>query len=110
MGLESAPQQSLGRIDPSSIVSKADPTINPSAIEQLSNAVRQGFITAEDIKGRLQANPAITEQQKLAAMIAKEGQTPEAQAVRAGAQHLAGSDIAAKEAQIKYGPAIQYFQ
>lgn len=110
MGLETAPQHSLGRIDPSSIVAKADPTINPSAIEQLSHSVRQGFITAEDIKARIQANPAITEQQKLAAMIAKEGQSPEAQSVRTGATHLAGSDIEAKEAQIKYGPAIQYFQ
>lgn len=112
MGLETAPQHSLGRIDPSSIVAKPDAAVTPHAVELLSNAVREGFITAEDIKARVQNDPAAREKSKLDAMIAKEGQSPEAQKMRsnqrAATSAQAGSAAAvvpleqqAHEAQLK---------
>lgn len=112
MGLESAPQNPLGRIDPSSIVSRASEVVTPSAVDALSDAVRKGFINAEDISARVQGAGARTEKTKLEELLAKEGQSAEAvQARSAGRQAesaesksraaLAPPAQAAKEAEFK---------
>lgn len=91
MGLESAPQNPLGRLDPSMIVAKPDAAVTPSAVDMLSNAVRQGFITAEDIKSRIQNDPAAREKANLEIMLAKEGQSPEAQKMRSNQRNAASA-------------------
>lgn len=110
MALESAPQNPLGRIDPSSLIGKPDAAVTPHAVEMLSNAVRQGVITASDITARIQQEPAMREKANLETMLSKEGQTPEAQALRQKGQAVAGQQLDLQQAQLKYGPAIQYFQ
>jgi hypothetical protein len=96
MGLETAPQSQLGRIDPSSIIGKAGDVVNPSAIEMLSDSVRKGFITAEDIKAHLQADPARRERANLETMLAKEGQSPEAQSMRSNQRQALGATAKAQ--------------
>lgn len=112
MGLESAPQNPLGRIDPSSIVSRASEVVTPSAVDALSDAVRKGFINAEDISARVQGAGARTEKTKLEELLAKEGQSAEAvQARSAGRQAQSAEDnsraaiaptaLTAKESELK---------
>lgn len=110
MALESAPQNPLGRIDPSSLIGRPDPVVTPNAVEMLSNAVRQGVITASDITARIQQEPAMREKANLETMLAREGQTPEAQALRQKGQAVTSQQLDLQQAQLKYGPAIQYFQ
>lgn len=109
MGLESAPQ-SLGRIDPASLIGRPEQVVTPNAVELLSNAVRNGAITASDITARIQQEPAQREKANLETMLAKEGQTPEAQALRQKGQAVTSQQLDLQQAQLKYGPAIQYFQ
>lgn len=104
MGLETAPQSQLGRIDPSSIIGKAGDVVNPSAIELLSDSVRKGFITAEDIKSHIQSDPARQERAKLETMLAKEGQSPEAQGMRSSQRQAVG---ATAKAQAELAPTEQ---
>lgn len=81
MGLETAPQQSLGRIDPSSIVSKADTSVvSPSAVSALTDAFRQGFITADDVVQRV--GETASKKKKLELQLLNEQSSPEAQAMR----------------------------
>lgn len=110
MALESAPQNPLGRIDPSSLIGKPEAVVTPNAVELLSNAVRQGVITASDITARIQQEPAQREKANLETMLAKEGQTPEAKTLRQKGQAVSSQQLDLQQAQIKYGPAIQYFQ
>lgn len=110
MALESAPQTPLGRIDPSSLIGKPEAVVTPNAVELLSNAVRQGVITASDITARIQQEPAQREKANLETMLAKEGQTPEAQTFRQKGQAVSSQQLDLQQAQLKYGPAIQYFQ
>lgn len=110
MALESAPQNPLGRIDPSSLIGRPEAVVTPNAVEMLSNAVRQGVITASDITARIQQEPAMREKANLETMLAREGQTPEAQALRQKGQAVTSQQLDLQQAQLKYGPAIQYFQ
>lgn len=98
MGLESAPQQSLGRIDPSSIIGKAGEAVTPQSVQMLSEAVRNGFITAEDIKARVDEDPARKERAKLDVMLSKEGQSPEAQKMRSNQRQAVGATAGAQAA------------
>jgi hypothetical protein len=53
MPLESAPQNPLGRIDPSSLIGKPDTSIvEPKSVAALADAFRSGFITTDDILQR----------------------------------------------------------
>lgn len=101
MALESAPQNPLGRIDPRSLIGLADPVVTPSAVEALSESFRKGFVTADDITKRLEQNPAQREKIKLDTMLAKEAQTPQAQAARKGKVALAPLENTARESELK---------
>jgi len=101
MAIQNAPQNPLGRIDPRSLIGLADPAVTPSAVEALSDSVRKGFITAEDIKARVEQNPAQQEKIKLDTMLAKEAQTPEAQAARKSKVNLAPLEQTARESELK---------
>ena len=94
------------------IVAKPDAAVTPSAVEMLSNAVRQGAITADEITSRIQAQPANRERAKLATMVGKEEQSPQAQKMRSnqraaasaqagGAAAIAPLEQQANEAQLK---------
>lgn len=98
MGLESAPQNPLGRIDPSSIVARASEVVTPSAVDALSDAVRKGFISAEDISARVQSGGARTEKTKLEELLAKEEQGPEAVKARSAERQAKGAEAGARAA------------
>lgn len=98
MGLESAPQNPLGRIDPSSIVARASEVVTPSAVDALSDAVRKGFITAEDISARVSGAGAAREKTKLEELIAKEEQGPEAVKARSAERQAKGAEAGARAA------------
>lgn len=94
MGLETAPQQSLGRIDPSSIVGKADTSVvSPSAVAALTDAFRNGFITADDIVQRVGETGKA--KQKVQLQLSKEATSPEAIAARQNQTQLAGAQAGA---------------
>src|SRR5690242_18253100 len=112
MGLETANQNPIGRIDPSSIVSRAGDAVNPSAVEMLTDSFRKGFITADDIKSRIEAGPVNTERAKLELQLAKENVSPEAVDMRKnqraaasaeakGAAKVAPVAATAKESELK---------
>lgn len=106
MGLETAPQQTLGRIDPSSIVSKAENVVNPSAVAALSDAFRQGFITADDVVSRVGEHAKA--KKKVELQLLNESASPEAQAMRQAqmqaATGKAGLEAAQTGAQIPQVP------
>jgi hypothetical protein len=94
MGLETAPQQSLGRIDPSSITGKADTGIvSPSAVAALTEAFRNGAITADDIVARV--GELGKAKQKAQLQMANEATSPEAIAARQNQTRLAGAQAGA---------------
>lgn len=112
MGLETANQNPIGRIDPSSIVSRAGDVVNPSAVEMLTDSFRKGFITADDIKSRIEAGPVNTEKAKLDLQRMKEDLSPEAVDMRKnqraaasaeakGAAKVAPVAATAKESELK---------
>ena len=106
MPLESAPQSQLGRIDPSALIGRPDTSIvTPNSTAMLSDAFRQGFITADDITERIGERAKAKKELELATT--KQGlqdvQDPELQAAKRnvslaqGAQAgnvLANSDLA----------------
>lgn len=98
MGLESAPQNPLGRIDPSSIVARASEVVTPNAVDALSDAVRKGFITAEDISARVSGAGAAREKTKLEELIAKEEQGPEAVKARSAERQAKGAEATSRAA------------
>lgn len=112
-GLESA-GNSLGRIDPSSLIGKADTSIvEPRAVAALTDAFRQGVVTADDVVMRLGELGKTKKKAEL--MQAQEAISPEAQALRA-AQVGAGTEQAGlAQAQAERGrvlqqyPAVAYF-
>lgn len=108
MGLESAPQNPLGRIDVNQLVRPASEVVTPNAVAHMTDAFRQGAITADDIIARVGERGKLKE--KADVQLLQEQTSPEAQSARKGMTHLVQSETDAKEAQIKYGPAIQYFQ
>jgi hypothetical protein len=100
MGLETAPQQSLGRIDPSSIVAKADPNVvSPSAVAALTDAMRQGFLTAHDVIDRVGEHAKA--KRKVEVQLLKEAGSPQAQQMRAAqmAQTTGAAQVGAAQAQ-----------
>lgn len=105
MGLESAPQQSLGRIDPSSIVSKADPSVvSPSAVAALTDAFRNGFVTADDIVARV--GELGKAKKKVQLQAATEATSPEAVAARQAQTQLAGAQATAALPLVQPGADI----
>lgn len=92
MGLETAPQNPLGRIDPSMVVPRSDPSLNsPSATAAMIDAFRNGQITANDIADRALKHPAM----EAAVKNATDPQLVEARK----AQEMAGSQEAVIKAQ-----------
>lgn len=112
-GLESA-GNSLGRIDPSSLIGRPDASIvEPRAVAALTDAFRQGVVTADDVVSRL--GELGKTKRKVELMQAQEAISPEQQALRAQ-QVAAGTEQAAlAEAQAERGrvlqqyPAVAYF-
>lgn len=111
-GLESTSNQ-IGRIDPSSLIGKADTVVEPRAVSALTDAFRQGVITAEDITARL--GELGKSQRKAEIMTAQEATSPEAQALRAQQTSAATEQGKLAEAQALRGqileqyPAVAYF-
>jgi len=103
MANELTPNTPLGRIDPNSLIGLAEPVVTPSAVEALSDSVRKGFITAEDITARIQNKPVEAAQRKATIQIAEEQTNPDAVARR---KHSAE----AQEAQLTFGTNLQNFQ
>lgn len=94
MGLESAPQQSLGRIDPSSIIGRPDTGIvSPNAVAALTDAFRSGAVTADDIVARV--GELGKAKQKSQLQMATEATSPEAIAARQNQTKLAGAQAGA---------------
>lgn len=89
MGIETAPQQSLGRIDPSSLIGKPEAVVEPRAVAQLADAFRNGFITADDIVARVGETGKA--KKKLELQLTNEASSPEAQAARQNQTKLAGA-------------------
>ena len=97
-GLESSGDR-LGRIDPSSLVRPAETVVEPKAVAALTDAFRQGIITADDITARVGQLGKSTRKAEI--QLAEEAGSPEAQALRAR-QTAAGTEQAAlQEAQAK---------
>lgn len=65
MGLESAPQNPLGRIDVNSLAPDAAPVVEPRAVMAMNEAYRQGLITANDIHDRMIQRPVVEGQAKI---------------------------------------------
>lgn len=99
MGLESAPQNPLGRVDVSQLVRPASEVVSPNAVELLSNAVRSGFITADDITRRIDQRPADKARNKAEVQLSNEVASPEAVEMRKN-QRAAASAEAKGAAQV----------
>jgi hypothetical protein len=112
MGLETAPQQSLGRIDPSSIIGKPDTSVvSPSAVAALTDAFRQGFITADDVVSRVGEHAKA--KKKVELQLLNEAGSPQAQQMRAaqmqaatGSAQLGAAQAAGQIPQVPQQTAI----
>lgn len=111
-GLESTSNQ-LGRIDPSSLIGKAEAVVEPRATAALTDAFRQGVVTADDVISRI--GELSKSREKADIMAAKEQVSPEAQALRAqqtaagtAQAGLAEADALRKQVIQQY-PAVAYF-
>lgn len=93
MGIETGPQQSLGRIDPSSLIGKPEAVVEPRAVAQLSEAFRNGYITADDIVARVGENGKAKKKAEL--QFATEATSPEAISARKNQTALAGAQAGA---------------
>lgn len=80
MGLETAPQTPLGRIDPGSIIGLPEPVVTPSAVSALSDAFRKGQISADDIISRYGELAKTKKKSDLQTL--EEGMSPEAVQLR----------------------------
>ncbi len=106
MGIESGPSQSLGRISPSDIISKGEPVVTPNAVSALTDAFRNGFITADDVIARVGEHAKTKEKAQVA--LNKEVVSPENTAARAGAVQAATSGSTLQNAQNVAGlPLVQ---
>ncbi len=112
MGIESAPQNPLGRVDVTQLVRPASEVVNPTSIDLLSNAVRSGFITADDITRRIDQRPADKARNKATVQLAGEETSPEAVEMRKnqraaasaeakGSAQVAPLAVTAKESELK---------
>lgn len=99
-GLEDSSPR-LATINPSNLVSKADAVVEPRAIAQLTDAFRQGFITADDIHERVGQNAQA--RKKVELQMLNEAGSPEAQAARAAGTSAATNQALLGSAQAKAG-------
>lgn len=102
-----ATPQRLGTIDPSSLIGRPENIVEPRNVALLSDAFRQGFITADDVISRVGELGKTKEKAEL--MQAQEAISPEQQALRAQ-QVAAGTEQAAlAEAQAEKAQVYQKF-
>lgn len=80
MGLETATQTPLGRIDPNSMIGLPEPVVTPSAVAALSDAFRKGVVTSDDIISRYGELAKTKKKSDLQTL--EEGMSPEAVALR----------------------------
>jgi hypothetical protein len=125
MGLEDR-QQTIGQIDPSSLIGKPRVIVEPRAVDAMVQGLRSGFITADEIMSRTGELGKTKEKAEL--MSLQESMSPEAQAARAAQTKLAGAQAGAalplvepagalqlsvleeQQAIQQYGPGIEYFK
>lgn len=125
MGLEDR-QQTIGQINPANLIGQPRVIVEPRAVDAMSQALRSGFITADDIMSRTGELGKTKEKAEL--MSLTEAMSPEAQAARANQQKLAGAQAGAmlplvqpagalqlsaleeQQAIQQYGPGIEYFK
>lgn len=125
MGLEDR-QQTIGQINPANLIGRPDVVVEPRAVGAMSQALREGFITAEDIRSRVGKLGQTKEKAEL--MSLNEAMSPEAQAARAAQQKLAGAQattalplvepagalqlsmLEEQQAMQQYGPGVEYFK
>ena len=121
----------LGSINPSDLIGRA--VVEPRAVENLANAFRSGFITADDIIQRSGESAQL--KQKAEVQLLSEQVSPEAIAARAAqrdaaaaqaglqsataaaqtplaapAGQLAATQLEEQAAVQKYGPGVEYFK
>lgn len=80
MGLETATQTPLGRIDPNSMIGLPEPVVTPSAVAALSDAFRKGVVTSDDIISRYGELAKTKKKSDLQTL--EEGMSPEAVKLR----------------------------
>lgn len=98
MAAGEAVQQSLGTIDPSSLIGRADTSIvEPRATAMLADAFRQGAVTADDIIARV--GELGKTKRKAELTMAQESISPEAVAARAQGLGAATAQGALQQAQ-----------
>jgi hypothetical protein len=125
MGLEDR-QQTIGQISPANLIGRPDVVVEPRAVQLMSQGVREGFITADDIRSRMGKLGQTKE--KAALMSLEEGMSPEAQQARMAQTKLAGataeaalplvqptgdlqmSQLEEQQALQEFGPGVQYFK
>lgn len=125
MGLEDR-QQTIGQINPANLIGKPDVIVEPRAVNAMTEALRAGFITADDILSRTGDLGKTKEKAEL--MSLGEAMSPDAQAARAAQTKLAGasanaslplvqpagalqlSQLEEQQAIQQYGPGIEYFK
>lgn len=93
------PQQALNIPNPSELIGISAPAVTPSSVTQMSDALRQGFITADDIIARTGKRAQLKE--KADVMALTESMSPEAvQARQAGiTESLSRSRLGSAQAQ-----------
>lgn len=112
MALET-PSNAIGRIDVNQLVRPAEAVVEPRATAMLTDAFRQGVITADDIVSRIGELGKTREKAEI--MQAKEAISPEAQALRAqqvatGTAVGATQQAEALKAKVYNDyPAVKYF-
>lgn len=125
MGLEDR-QNTIGPINPATLIGKPNVIVEPRAVDAMSQALRSGFITADDILSRTGDVGKTKEKAEL--MSLNESMSPDAQAARAAQTKLSGAQANAslplveptgalqltmleeQQAIQKYGPGIEYFK
>lgn len=107
------PSNAIGRIDVNQLVRPAEAVVEPRAVAQLTDAFRQGVVTADDIISRIGTLGKTRE--KAEVMGLEEQLSPEAQALRQ-AQTAAGTSQAQlaqaqaeKQKILQQYPAVAYF-
>lgn len=114
MALET-PSNAIGRIDVNQLIGRPDTSIvEPRATAALTDAFRQGVITADDIVSRL--GELGKSKKKAEIQQAQEFTSPEAQALRAqqvaaGTEQAQLAEVQAAKAQVlQQYPAVAYFE
>lgn len=111
-GLEDS-RSRLNPVSGSDLVTPASPVVQPNAVAALSDAFRNGFVTADDVLSR--ASALAKKKEKAQVMALDETMAPEAVALRGLQQQAAGAqaqqqiDIAALQEVYRKYPAAEYF-